>query len=112
MNTMSDSFEVGAVARSADSRISLRYFLGLTPQALCYRPLRGLILPTWYVSCPRPSDFEDLDQQKSRNEAADVRCVSDAALLCTRADHAEAADQLEHKPKSDRDEGGHPDRKQ
>jgi hypothetical protein len=31
-----------AVARSAGSRIFRCLFLGLTPQALCYRPLRGL----------------------------------------------------------------------
>ena len=100
LNTMSDSFEVSAVARSAGSRISLRYFLGLTPQALYCRPLRGLVsaspgsmlfrrlvlclpplLPARYVTRRWPSDQEHLDQQNPRDEPADVRGVGDAALL-------------------------------
>ena len=37
-----DSFDVSAVARSAGLRIFPERLLGLTPQALCCRPLRGL----------------------------------------------------------------------
>jgi len=32
-----------AVARVASSRIHSAWFLGLTPQALCWCPLRGLL---------------------------------------------------------------------
>jgi hypothetical protein len=107
---MSASFEVSAVARSADSLISLRYFLGLTPPALCCRPRRGLIsaslgsmlfrslvlclpplLPTWYVTRRRAPDFEDLNQQQPRDEPADVRRIRDAAPLRTAAKHPESA---------------------
>jgi hypothetical protein len=44
LNATSDMFDVSAAARSGVSRIFHDVFLGLAPQALSYRPLRGLRL--------------------------------------------------------------------
>ncbi len=40
---MSETWNRGAAARFTGSNLSSRFLLGLTPQALCFRPLRGLV---------------------------------------------------------------------
>src|SRR5437667_1800845 len=54
-----------------------------------------------------PSDLKYLNQNQPGDESSDVRRVSDAALLRAAAKHAEAADQLKHKPQTDGEESGH-----
>src|SRR5438270_2621923 len=51
----------------------------------------------------RATDCEDFDEQESRDEAADVRRVCDAALLRAAAEQPDAARELEQKPKAERD---------
>src|SRR5688500_16183324 len=49
------------------------------------------------------SSTEELNQHQPRDESANVRRISNAALLSACAQHAESANQLECKPDPDRD---------
>src|SRR5687768_16970341 len=54
---------------------------------------------------PDSPPIEKLDQHYSRNEPTDMRAISDAALLGSTAEEAQAADQLEGEPDPDRHYG-------
>ena len=54
-----------------------------------------------------PSPAENQRQNASSDEAADVRHVSDTAVIGRGADRSDSAEQLEHDPEADDDQGGH-----